>query len=386
MGSLIMRCELTDTYDKDNNDTIPCDLPEGVPPLRSLYVYLTDFCNLSCKHCWITPQLTNTTVEKDYVDLFLLRKVVKDAKGLGLSHIKLTGGEPLLHPGFPEVIQLIKENNLRFSIETNGTLLTSDLVDSFKTELCLSVSVSLDSHSADNHDEFRGKKGAFAAAVEGVRLLVDVGVKTQIIMSLHRGNSSEIEEIVAFAKSLKVHSVKFNPITEMGRALALKNSGKILSYDELIKINEFIKSSLQPKYLLNLLLIIPPAFSKIRHFFNNGDGRGTCGILGVLGILGTGHYAMCGVGRNIEELCFGKIEEKSLFEVWTSHPTLLELRKRLSGRLPGICGDCIHSSRCLSNCVACNYHHSGQLISPDSMCEYYEKKGEFPISRRKSTI
>lgn len=381
-----MRCELIEECAEGFHDSTPPKLPEGVPPLRSLYIYLTDFCNLRCKHCWITPQYTSTAVQQDSVDLGSLRRIVKDGKGLGLSHIKLTGGEPLLHPGFLEVIQLIKENNLRFSIETNGTLLTPDIVDSFKTELCSSVSVSLDSHLAADHDEFRGKKGAFHSAVEGVRLLVNAGVKTQIIMSLHKDNIDEVEDMVALAQSLNAHSVKFNPVTEMGRALVLKKNGKILSYDELLKINELIKSNLQPKYLLYLVLIIPPAFSKIRHFFNNSDGRGTCGILGVLGILGTGHYALCGVGRNIEGLCFGKIEEKSLFEVWTSHPILLELRKKLSDSLPGICGDCIHSARCLCNCVAYNYNHNGQLVSPDSMCEYYEKRGGFPVSRRKSTI
>ena len=31
------------------------DLPDGVPALRSFYLYMSNTCNLRCRHCWITP-------------------------------------------------------------------------------------------------------------------------------------------------------------------------------------------------------------------------------------------------------------------------------------------------------------------------------------------
>jgi len=36
------------------------DLPEGIPALRSFYLYLSDSCNLRCRHCWITPTWANS--------------------------------------------------------------------------------------------------------------------------------------------------------------------------------------------------------------------------------------------------------------------------------------------------------------------------------------
>ena len=40
-------------------DRVILDLPDGVPPLTSLYLYIAGSCNLACRHCWITPRFVN---------------------------------------------------------------------------------------------------------------------------------------------------------------------------------------------------------------------------------------------------------------------------------------------------------------------------------------
>ncbi len=45
------------------------DLPEGIPPLLTFYLYLSDSCNLACRHCWITPQICDDRVDSNsYLD------------------------------------------------------------------------------------------------------------------------------------------------------------------------------------------------------------------------------------------------------------------------------------------------------------------------------
>ena len=104
--------------------------------------------------------------------------------------------------------------------------------------------------------------------------------------------------------------------------------------------------------------------------------------MNVLGIIGSGEMALCGIGQTVPDLCFGTLGKDNLKDIWINHPRLKEIREGLTGKFPGICGDCIHSSQCFMNCIAQNYVENGELISPDSMCIETEKRGLFPNSRR----
>src|SRR5512143_1047967 len=178
------------------------DLPEGIPPLGTFYIYLSDNCNLRCRHCWIVPRFTDGKPDAGrVVDVDALLVAVREAKTLGLSSAKLTGGEPLLHPRFMEVVERLSAEGLNLYMETNGTLLTAEAARHLKGNTKLSfVSISLDGADAATHDAFRGVKGAFDGALNGLSYLNDAGFRnTQIIMSVYRGNLSQVEALVQLA-------------------------------------------------------------------------------------------------------------------------------------------------------------------------------------------
>ena len=57
------------------------DLPEGVPPLFTFYLYLTNGCNLACRHCWITPTFVNGEPSPgDCLDLAAAYKLMKNER------------------------------------------------------------------------------------------------------------------------------------------------------------------------------------------------------------------------------------------------------------------------------------------------------------------
>ncbi len=104
-------------------------------PLRSIYFYPTESCNLRCIHCWL--QTSFATNENSYqmqnqknVSAKVMEQVVKDALPLGLSYIKFTGGEPFLDPDIFEYLDTFSKYDLMFGFETNGTLLTKKMVKS----------------------------------------------------------------------------------------------------------------------------------------------------------------------------------------------------------------------------------------------------------------
>jgi SynChlorMet cassette radical SAM/SPASM protein ScmF len=195
------------------------ELPEGVPHLNSYYVYMTGGCNLACQHCWIAPTYQANGGTGGHLDYELFVIAIEEGLSLGLSHVKLTGGEPLLHPDFVRFVNLIKEKDLGLTIETNGTLMTEPLAHYLKEKSTLGhISVSLDGATAATHDPFRGVKGSFEKAVQGIRYLVEVGHHPQIIMSIHAGNVNDVEALVHLAEKLGASSVKFNLVQPSGRS------------------------------------------------------------------------------------------------------------------------------------------------------------------------
>lgn len=363
------------------------DLPDGVPYLRSLYLYMTSGCNLCCKHCWINPSYeSGRPAPGEYINLEQLKLAVPVAKTLGLTQAKLTGGEPLLHPQFIDIVDYLTTQELSLTMETNGTLFSRDIAFHLKTNTRMwHISVSLDSPRAEYHDKFRGVAGAFDNTIRGIKHLVDVGFKPQVIMCPHQQNLHEISELVNLAVELGVGSVKFNPISGIGRGKAMKEGGSGLNLDEVMTLTDYINNELQPHCSIPLICLLPPALNSIDRLLQARNLGGTCGVLNVLGILGSGEMALCGIGRTVRELCFGSLEKDDLKDVWVSHPKLLELRTGMAGKYPGVCGNCIHSSRCLMHCIALNYVENGAVISPDPMCTEADLRGFFPNSRRRVT-
>lgn len=225
-------------------------LPEGIPPLNSFYLYLTTGCNLACRHCWISPTYAKgdfATYSKgqlslnQYLDVDLLKRAIAEAKPLGLNSAKLTGGEPTLHPNFVEIVDLLSAEGLQMNMETNGTLMDATLARHLKEKTTVwFISVSLDGVSADTHDSFRNVPGAFDAALRGIKNLVAAGFRPQVIMCPHRGNIHEVEDLVKLAVSVGAGSVKFNPVTKSGRGSSMHDKGESLEFDEVLALSRYI--------------------------------------------------------------------------------------------------------------------------------------------------
>jgi SynChlorMet cassette radical SAM/SPASM protein ScmF len=365
---------------------MPADLSqllEGCPPLASYYVYLTGGCNLACRHCWLAPTFQPNGGTGGHLDYDLFALALEEGAPLGLSHVKLTGGEPLLHPDFVRMVDLLKEKDLGLTIETNGTLLDISLARYLKDKSTLGyISVSLDGAEPETHDAFRGVKGSFERTCQAVRYLVEVGYRPQVIMSLHEGNLSEMEALVRLAESLGAGSVKFNLIQPSGRGELMTERGQVLDVRRLIELGKWVEGDLQKRTSIRLHYSQPMAFYGLQRLLNL-DGY-SCNIFNILGILHTGHLAMCGIGTQVPELCYGMLGEDHVADVWASNSILIDLRKSLPADLEGICGECIFRDRCLGTCTAENYHLAGRLTAPYWFCRMADEAGLFPPSRRRS--
>ena len=151
--------------------------PECGYYLNQIYFYLTQGCNLKCRHCWIAPKYQSEETVWPSLDFELFKDILRQGMDLGLSGVKLTGGEPLIHPDIERILDHINETGLRLTIETNGVKCTPRIAEKIMKNPRPFVSVSLDAADAETHEWVRGVPGCFDAALEGVRNLVRAGLR-----------------------------------------------------------------------------------------------------------------------------------------------------------------------------------------------------------------
>ncbi len=353
---------------------------EAVPSLNQLYFYLTEGCNLACRHCWLSPKLDPEGDHYPVLPVKLFETAIREAKPLGLSGVKLTGGEPLLHPQFTRLLDIVRRNELRLTVETNGTLCTPEVAAEIAKSPNRFVSVSIDGADAETHEWVRGVPGCFDQARQAVQNLVAVDTRPQIIMSLMRCNADQLEAVVRMAEELGASSVKFNVVQPTGRGERFQNGTDGLGVAEVIELGRWVEQELAPTTELKLFFDYPLAFRALSRIAS-GDGCGVCGVFGILGVIASGHYALCGIGQQVPELVFGRVGADPLEEVWRESAVLNELRDGLPGRLEGVCRRCLMKHRCLGSCVAQNYYRRGSLWTPFWFCEEAERLGLFPASR-----
>ncbi len=81
--------------------------------LRQIYFYLTEGCNLACRHCWLAPKYQTEEHLYPSLDFDLFRSILEQAKPLGVTTVKLTGGEPLMHPRIHDILESIQMEGYR---------------------------------------------------------------------------------------------------------------------------------------------------------------------------------------------------------------------------------------------------------------------------------
>jgi MoaA/NifB/PqqE/SkfB family radical SAM enzyme len=93
--------------------------------LKSLYLYLTDQCNLACIHCWQSAPLEGkgNFSRLKYEDC---EKFLEDAVDMGLASVTFSGGKPLLNDNFHRFADFFHSKGIHIAMETNGLLISED--------------------------------------------------------------------------------------------------------------------------------------------------------------------------------------------------------------------------------------------------------------------
>jgi MoaA/NifB/PqqE/SkfB family radical SAM enzyme len=145
-------------------------------PLRGIDFSVDYRCNLNCQHCF------NKTLSKGEKKMTLqdYARIIKEAADLGAINFAFQGGEFLILDNFEDILRLVDSKRYSLSITTNGQNLDITMVNKLKDIGVNTVTVSLDSGIAEEHDRFRGVDGAFDHATNGIDLTLKAGIKVVI--------------------------------------------------------------------------------------------------------------------------------------------------------------------------------------------------------------
>ncbi|PKL42784.1 MAG: hypothetical protein CVV41_12190 [Candidatus Riflebacteria bacterium HGW-Riflebacteria-1] len=181
------------------NSRFPSEFP------HLLAISLFSGCNLSCKMC---GQLSDQKVRlRDTLPAEFWAKILKEAANKG-SAIYLWGGEPTLHPEFPEILKIIKSNNLVCTINTNGSTLLK-YAEQIVTNRIDSVNVSLDGPDKV-HDSIRGQVGLFKRVTDGISLISRMARRynikkplVKIVATLSEWNLNSMQDLIGEIECLE---------------------------------------------------------------------------------------------------------------------------------------------------------------------------------------
>ena len=174
---------------------------------------LNSACNLGCLHCCeeAGQSMPDEMTKEQALDFC---KQIADAD---IPYAAISGGEPMLCPHIFDVCEAIRANNISLKIETNGEFIDEDIARRLADLKLRSVQVSLDGATAETHERLR-LTGDWEKAVKACKLLVELGVNTEVVFVPTAFNIHEVGELIDLAYSMGIYGVYTGKIMRIGRA------------------------------------------------------------------------------------------------------------------------------------------------------------------------
>ncbi len=180
----------------------------------------TQSCNLACTHCYADAVQGRARGE---LDTGQARALLHELAAFRVPALLLSGGEPLMRGDALELVGDARRLGLRCTLSTNGTLIDDATAAALAAAGITYVGVSLDG-PPDVHDRWRGRRGAHAATVDGIRRLRARGVRVGLRFTLHRGSAPHLPHMLETAITLGIGRVCVYHLVPAGRGRGLGGS------------------------------------------------------------------------------------------------------------------------------------------------------------------
>jgi GTP 3',8-cyclase len=285
--------------------------------ITDLRISITDRCNYKCVYCR-TGNEGAIYGDLPFADYLRMARVLV---GMGVTKIRLTGGEPLLRKGVVEFVRELaslstligdrKGEPLDIALTTNGHLL-ADLARPLKDAGLTRVTVSMDAVDPDRFARITRVSNGYDHVLAGIRAARRAGLwPLKVNCVLMRGfNEDQIIPFGMFAREegVTVRFIEFMPLEE----------GRTWSPDTVVTLDEILARMGEYRPLVE----IPRARSETARRYRFDDGVGEIGIIAPVS------HPFCGHCSRIRITSDGKIRT-CLFSVW-DHDLHAQMRRGAS--------------------------------------------------------
>lgn len=335
-------------------------------------------CNLTCKHCYATAADKDFPGELTTNEVF---KVMEDLKAFGVPVLIFSGGEPLMRPDIFEISHHAKDMGFYVGLSSNGTLITEDNIQDIVDVGYNYVGVSIDG-MRDTHDKFRRKQGSFDAALNGIRLCREAGIKVGLRFTLTEDNMYDLPALLKLMNDEAIDKFYLSHLNYAGRGN--KNRGDDLHHqmtrtamdllfetcwNDVIKgrRREFVTGNNDADGVYLLLWArkhLPQYADKIEGMLNNWGGNASGVNISNIDNIGNVHPDTMWWDYTI-----GNVKQRPFSEIWmdTSDPLMAGLKLK-SRPLEGRCGNCQYIDICGGNSRTRAWSLNGNFWAEDPGC------------------
>lgn len=248
------------------------------------------------------------------------------------SRLKITGGEPTLHPEFETIVESIRKLDIPFTLFTNARWPEPQRLLTFFENMPQFGGFLISLHGATSyaHEAFTGVPGSFKETVTNIRQAVTAGLSVTTSTVITKQNYNRVNQIVALSKELSANHAVFNRY--LGQRLP-----------DIEPTNEELKEAIQAIERLHAAGYPIKFGNCIPQCFYPSSSTGCLAGVAYCTVDPWGNVRPC----NHASLTCGNLLEQSLEEVWNSSEM-----ERWRGMIPAQCVECAALSQCHGGCRA----------------------------------
>ena len=352
--------------------TAPAGFIEVSDAPLGLDLSLTGKCNLHCVYCFYQEQMkTRPDLPRDEWLAFF-----KELGRLAVRDVCLSGGEVFVRPDLWDLIDDVIDNRMRYRINTNGTLLTENLLARFETgqrrRRLSGIQVSIDGSCSEVHDKSRGP-GSFEKAIRGLRLLKEAMLPATVRVTVNRHNVDDLDHIARLLlDEIGINSFSTNDAMPMGAGCENQKDILLTAAQQVTAMKALAR--LADQYAGRITALAGPLANwRMYRQMEKARAAGKTANQGYMGYLtacgcvfnqlAVHHDGMITPCNILGELVMGRVNRDSLAEIWGNHPLLKKLRDRRQipmSDVPG-CEDCRWAAFCNGGCPGLAYELTGDV-------------------------
>ncbi|KNF07268.1 cyclic pyranopterin monophosphate synthase subunit MoaA [Gottschalkia purinilytica] len=209
--------------------------------INYLRISITDLCNLRCKYCMPEDGI-NKINHENVLTFEEIYEISKNLVSLGITKIRITGGEPLVRNGIVELVRKISslDKVKDLSMTTNGILLKKYAKDLKEAGLDR-VNISLDTLNEEKYKDIT-RTGNLKDVLDGIEEAKKVGlnpIKINVVL-IDGFNINEIEDFVYITQAEKI-DVRFIELMPIGEGLNWNKNSYLSGNIVLEKVKELVK-------------------------------------------------------------------------------------------------------------------------------------------------